>query len=182
MVPKNRLRQNASAGATIAAATDKEKASDFPPKAASTAASTTDTLEKTNNQQVRFGHPIRRWVNKTTQQGMNKLRRKNSNEPAVPESVEKDLPEQPVDVTPAQDEPEVKENVRTLEMNPTLEFLLHDTTNAIAAFVCLFSLPTLRYFSLVVQGQIPTSVHISWLCMACRWDGCKECGLWQVLR
>ena len=51
-------------------------------------------------------------------------------------------------------------------MSPTLEFLLHDTTIAVAVLVSIFSIPTFRYYSLVVQGHIPTSVHVSWLLLA----------------
>ena len=53
-----------------------------------------------------------------------------------------------------------------IEMSPTLEFLLHDTTIAVAVLVSIFSIPTFRYYSLVVQGHIPTSVHVSWLLLA----------------
>ncbi len=53
-----------------------------------------------------------------------------------------------------------------INMNPTLSFLLCDTTIAVAFFLFVFSIPMLRHYSLVVKGEIPQSVYISWVCLA----------------
>ena len=57
-------------------------------------------------------------------------------------------------------------HIWNIQMNPTLEYLLHDTTIAIALFAMVLSFPTLRNVSMVMQGEIPPFVHISWLLLA----------------
>ena len=99
---------------------------------------------------------------KNTKKGMDKLRRhKDLDEPILQglELSDRDMAVQP--------EPEPEDpNVWNIHMNSTWEFLLHDTT--IAIFVCasVLVIPTFRNFSILMQGHVPASVHLSWLVLA----------------
>lgn len=101
-----------------------------------------------------------RWITKTTKKGVEKLRRKKKVDPQQVEEQTFDLPS--TKTINVQD----SAHVWNIQMNPTLEYLLHDTTIAIALFAMVLSVPTLRNITLVMQGSIPTSVYISWLLLA----------------